>query len=102
MRILVIGGGIGGLATAIGLRQHGHEPIIFEQAPQLREVGAGVSLWPNALQAADHLGVGDAIRQQAMSEGQGGMRSWDGALLSEMDIEQFRATLGDVTVGASG
>lgn len=98
MRILVIGGGIGGLATAIGLRQHGHEPLVFEQAPQLREVGAGVSLWPNALQAADHLGIGDAIRQQAVSEGQGGMRSWNGTLLSEMDIEEFCATLGDVTV----
>jgi 2-polyprenyl-6-methoxyphenol hydroxylase-like FAD-dependent oxidoreductase len=98
MRILIIGGGIGGLATAIGLRLHGHEPIVFEQASQLREVGAGVSLWPNALRAADHLGIGDAIHQQAVSEGQGGMRSWDGMLLSEMDIEEFRATLGDVTV----
>ena len=98
MRVLIIGGGIGGLATAIGLRQHGHEPIVFEQAPQLREVGAGVSLWPNALRAADHLGVGAAIRQQAMAEGQGGLRSWNGTLLSEMDIEQLRAALGDVTV----
>lgn len=98
MRVLVIGGGIGGLATAIGLRQQGYEPLVYEQAPQLREVGAGVSLWPNALRAADLLGVGEAIRQQAIAEGQGGLRSWDGTSLHVMDVEQFRAKLGDVTV----
>lgn len=98
MRVLIIGGGIGGLATAIGLRAQGCEPAVFEQAPQLREVGAGLSLWPNALRAADCLGVGEALRREAIPEGQGGLRSWKGVLLSAMNGDRLRADLGDVTV----
>jgi salicylate hydroxylase len=47
-RIIIAGGGIGGLATAIALRQRGCEVAVFEQAQELREIGAGLSVWPNA------------------------------------------------------
>lgn len=45
MRALIIGGGIGGLATAIALRRTGWEVAIYERAPELLEVGAGLILW---------------------------------------------------------
>ena len=44
--VLIIGGGIGGLATALALHQAGLRPLVFERAPELREVGSGLSLWP--------------------------------------------------------
>ena len=42
MRIAIIGGGIGGLTAALALRQFGFEPTVFEQAPELLEVGAAI------------------------------------------------------------
>src|SRR5207248_2012292 len=60
LRVLIIGGGIGGLTTAIALRRAGHEPVVFEQAPELREIGAGPTLWSNAVRALDQLGLGQA------------------------------------------
>lgn len=63
MRIVIIGGGIGGLTAALALRQFGFDPTIFEQAPQLREVGAAILMWPNAMRALRRLGVAEAVRQ---------------------------------------
>lgn len=57
---IVIGGGIGGLAAALGLRRAGFEVTVHERAPELREVGAGLSIWSNALKALRRLGVADA------------------------------------------
>jgi 3-hydroxybenzoate 6-monooxygenase len=44
--ILIAGGGIGGLATAIGLAQKGYRSLVLEKAPQLGEIGADIQLWP--------------------------------------------------------
>jgi 2-polyprenyl-6-methoxyphenol hydroxylase-like FAD-dependent oxidoreductase len=65
-RIVIAGGGIGGLATAIGLANKGIASIVLEKAPQLGEIGAGIQLGPNAFHAFDYLGVGDAARQMAV------------------------------------
>jgi 2-polyprenyl-6-methoxyphenol hydroxylase-like FAD-dependent oxidoreductase len=56
-RILVLGGGIGGLSTAIALRSAGFHAEVFEQSSELREAGAGVGLWSNAMASLDQLGV---------------------------------------------
>lgn len=61
MRALIIGGGIGGLSTAIALQRVGIEAIVFEKAPEITEVGAGLSLWSNAILAARRLGVESQI-----------------------------------------
>ena len=65
-QILVAGGGIGGLATAIGLAQKGFSVLVLEKAAQLGEIGAGIQLGPNAFHAFDYLGVGETAREMAV------------------------------------
>ena len=50
-RVLIIGGGIGGLSAGIALRRAGFEVDVFERAPEFTEIGAGISLWANAIYA---------------------------------------------------
>ncbi|MAM10117.1 MAG: salicylate hydroxylase [Rhizobiaceae bacterium] len=64
--ILIAGGGIGGLAAAIGLANKGLKSLVLERAPKLGEIGAGIQLGPNAFHAFDYLGVGDAARAIAV------------------------------------
>ena len=61
LRVAVAGGGIAGLATALALRQRGIVATVYERAPALREVGAGIALWPNATRALARLGVLDEV-----------------------------------------
>ena len=49
MKIAIIGGGIAGLALAIGLHRRGVESRVYEAAPQLREIGVGITLLPHAM-----------------------------------------------------
>jgi len=64
--VIIAGGGIGGLAAAIGLARKGHASVVLEKARQLGEIGAGIQLGPNAFHAFDWLGVGDAARAMAV------------------------------------
>jgi 3-hydroxybenzoate 6-monooxygenase len=63
---LVAGGGIGGLAAALGLAQKGFSVLVLEKAPALGEIGAGIQLGPNAFHAFDYLGIGEAARGMAV------------------------------------
>ncbi|KWV56811.1 salicylate hydroxylase [Bradyrhizobium macuxiense] len=64
--VLIAGGGIGGLAVALGLAQKGIRSILLEKAAALGEIGAGIQLGPNAFHAFDYLGVGEAARNMAV------------------------------------
>ncbi|HWI35854.1 MAG TPA: FAD-dependent monooxygenase [Burkholderiales bacterium] len=65
-RILIAGAGIGGLTAAACLIKAGHDVQIFEQAPQLTEVGAGIQMSANAMHVLNDLGFGDAISAMAV------------------------------------
>ncbi|AZG08594.1 monooxygenase [Pigmentiphaga sp. H8] len=70
MRIIIAGGGLGGLTAGLALLQQGFQVRILEQAPQLKEVGAGIQLGPNAVHVLYALGLeGDMAGQACEPEG---------------------------------
>lgn len=60
-RIIIIGAGIGGLAAALALQRRGFRAAVYERAPQIREIGAGLLISANARRALRDLGVDDAL-----------------------------------------
>jgi salicylate hydroxylase len=64
--VLVVGGGIGGMAAALSLSQQGFRVEVFEQSPEIGEIGAGLQLGPNGFAAMDALGVGERTRSRAV------------------------------------
>ncbi|HCS43031.1 MAG TPA: 3-hydroxybenzoate 6-monooxygenase, partial [Pseudomonas sp.] len=64
--IIVVGGGIGGLAAAQALTQQGIAVLLLEQADHIGEIGAGIQLGPNAYAALDALGAGTAARSRSV------------------------------------
>ncbi|MER6666874.1 FAD-dependent monooxygenase [Amycolatopsis japonica] len=71
-RAVVVGAGIGGLSTAVGLVRIGWRVTVLERAPELREAGAGISLLANALRSLDQLGVGEVVRSRSATMMPGG------------------------------
>lgn len=63
--ILIIGAGMGGLTAGLALQRFGHHVRIFEQAPNLEEVGAGLTVGPNATHVLEYLGLGEDIARYA-------------------------------------
>jgi salicylate hydroxylase len=63
LRVAVVGGGIGGIAAALALHQRGLDVHLYEQAPELKEVGAGVAIQPNGVRMLERLGLGDELRR---------------------------------------
>ena len=95
--VLIAGGGIGGLAVAVGLAQKGIRSILLEKASALGEIGAGIQLGPNAFHAFDYLGVGEAARNMAVYVDQ--LRLMDAMTAQEIchvDLgEAFRGRFGN-------
>ncbi len=63
--VVIVGGGIGGLFAANALIAHGLRVSIYEQAPALGEVGAGVYVTPNAVRHLERVGLGSAVEKGA-------------------------------------
>jgi 2-polyprenyl-6-methoxyphenol hydroxylase-like FAD-dependent oxidoreductase len=95
---MIVGGGIGGLVAALALGRAGLEVVVFERAPQLREVGAGISLWANATRALKGLGVYEEIRASGAAEIGGELRSWRGEMFLKIPAEDLRARFGEANV----
>ena len=74
--MLIVGGGIGGVATALCLRRVGLDFLLLEQAEALREVGAGIQLSPNAVRILQALGLGAALARIAVRPASLEIRSW--------------------------
>ncbi|MEM6373665.1 MAG: FAD-dependent monooxygenase [Pseudomonadota bacterium] len=65
MRALIVGGGVGGLSSAIALALRGWDVRVFEQAPGLREIGAGLQISPNGWRVLEALGVAAQVSARA-------------------------------------
>lgn len=76
MRILIAGGGIGGLAAAIALLQRGFDVDVYEQATELKEVGAGIQISPNGNKVLDALGVFEKLRTLSCDPERKELRLW--------------------------
>src|SRR4051794_12402627 len=89
MKVLIVGAGIGGLTTAIALRRAGIDATVFEQTPELGEVGAGISLWPNAIKVLRRLGVGDEVESVGCAVTAAETRDHHGAVLHSSPVDQL-------------
>jgi 2-polyprenyl-6-methoxyphenol hydroxylase-like FAD-dependent oxidoreductase len=80
-KIAIVGGGIGGLTAAVALTRRGLVAEVYEQAPVLEEVGAGVGLWPNAMTALEPIGLSGKVARLAVNVARQGLRRSDGTWL---------------------
>jgi 2-polyprenyl-6-methoxyphenol hydroxylase-like FAD-dependent oxidoreductase len=87
VRAVVVGAGIGGLATAIALEQAGVEPIVVERAPRLHESGFGLVLSANAVTALRSLGLRDGVAARGTRVRRAEIRNPRGDLLTLIDYE---------------
>src|SRR5690349_19254333 len=94
MRVIVVGAGIGGLTAAIALRQRGIDVEVFERSRELTEIGAGISLWANALKALYHLGLRDALDANSFVSEEGGLRTADGTILIRTSAREMARYIG--------
>ncbi|MDI1462644.1 FAD-dependent monooxygenase [Catellatospora sp. KI3] len=91
----VVGGGIGGLTTAIGLLAAGWQVTVYERGQALPPTGTGLGIWPSALRALDALGVGAAVRAVGRPQGDGAIRRPDGRPIVPLDMDRIRAKHGE-------
>ncbi|MFI9755985.1 FAD-dependent monooxygenase [Streptomyces collinus] len=96
---VVVGGGIGGLAAAIGLRRIGWDVTVVERACELADEGAGISLAANGVRALDELGVGQAVRDASRGQYTGGTRTPKGGWLTRMDGAVLEKAVGTPILG---
>lgn len=75
-RVAIVGGGIGGLGAAHALSRRGFEVVVFEAAPELKEIGAGVALGANAMKVLRSLDLEDAVRAVGWEREQQVSRHW--------------------------
>jgi 2-polyprenyl-6-methoxyphenol hydroxylase-like FAD-dependent oxidoreductase len=97
-RVIVLGGGIGGLCTAINLRQIGVDVVVYEQAEVLSQVGAGLTIWANAIKVLRKLGLADAVIRAGSKIERGQIRTAGGRILSLSEPGEFERLFGEPTV----
>jgi 2-polyprenyl-6-methoxyphenol hydroxylase-like FAD-dependent oxidoreductase len=81
MEAIIVGAGIGGLTAAASMEQRGIRYRVFEQSTELREVGAGLTLWPNACRVLRQLGLLDHVVDQGALLERAEIRREDGKIL---------------------
>lgn len=93
MKVIVAGGGIGGLAAANALQRSGVEVVVLERARELRAVGAGIALWANATRVLRRLGLHEAVLEAGAEIG-GEARTWRGRKLFSLTAKDLRRRFG--------
>lgn len=85
MKIAIVGAGIAGLTAARALQTFGFRPVVYEQAPVLGEVGAGLTVSPNATHVLNSIGLDGVLERIGMRPDRGGVKHWQtGELMVEI------------------
>ncbi len=97
LRAIIVGGGIGGLTAAFALRREDADVVVLERAGELREIGAGISIWVNAMEVLAGLGLAEAVRAAGREESEGieaTIRTAGGVTLSRLPAEALGKRFG--------
>lgn len=89
LNIVVIGGGIGGLAVSRALALHGAQVTVLEQAPEIAEVGAGIQVSPNGFAVLRALGLDAALRARSVRGEAISLRDYRGGEVLRLDLRRL-------------
>ena len=88
---VVVGGGIGGRAAAVGLTRNGWQVTVLERAPRFEAIGAGITIMTNALTGLAAFGLEEQVRAGSQADRGGGFRKPDGTWLTRTDTARMRS-----------
>ncbi|MCY7320543.1 MAG: FAD-dependent urate hydroxylase HpxO [Phormidesmis sp. CAN_BIN36] len=94
LKVVIIGAGMGGLATGIALRQVGYQVKIYDRVSELRPAGAGISLWSNGVKVLNRMGLGKAIAQIGGQMDRMQYYSHTGELLTDVSLDPLVQKVG--------
>lgn len=97
MKVLVIGAGIGGLATAIALKRKGINVEVYEAAPAIKEAGSGIWMATNALNVLERLGIAQEIKAAGRDLGWIVARDTHDRILLSMNLDRVKKKFGHGT-----
>ena len=103
LRVIIVGGGIGGVTAAVALRRAGLDAVVLERAKSIDDValGAGVHLWSNALQALRDIDMTEPVAAAGTTVTAHRYMSWHGSQLGALQVGAVSSDLGAPTVGLS-
>ena len=102
-RIAVVGAGMGGLAFAAAMRGSDHEVTLYEQAPEIGELGAGISLWANGTRLFEEMGIAQLMAGRSCETEAAYFRDEDGSVAAEQSLARdtwYRDAYGHPYYGA--
>lgn len=99
LKVVIIGAGMGGLAAACALRQRGIDAKVYERAPSLGEVGAGVQLGPNSVKVMNALGLEKALKARGFQPDNKLTLNWDDATVRQSEsMREYAARFGSIYI----
>jgi 2-polyprenyl-6-methoxyphenol hydroxylase-like FAD-dependent oxidoreductase len=93
MRVIAVGGGIGGLSATIALRQTGHDVLVLERAARIDPLGAGITLFANAMTALDRLGIREAVAARGAPATRSAILTREGRELTRVPQDLLEGTI---------